>query len=185
MTLPTSGALAFSNIQTEFGGANPIALSEYYAGGAYVPAGTSGTNGAVPASGAISVSKFYGTSQTVVNFNDVTVYAIVIGGPASASYKVDTNGSDYRGDGGVYTVNSQWVTPAAQGGNYEVYASIVSGTLTSGTTGSWVATSGSPLWVKTRIFNGVDSVSLSMQVRRAGYTTVLDTWNVSLTAENG
>jgi hypothetical protein len=62
MALPTSGALTFANIQTEFGGSNPISLSEYYAGGAYVPSGTSGTNGAVPTSGAISIWHFYGTS---------------------------------------------------------------------------------------------------------------------------
>jgi len=62
MALPTSGALSLSDIQTEFGGSNPISLSEYYAGGLYVPSGTSGTNGAVPTSGAISLSNFYGTS---------------------------------------------------------------------------------------------------------------------------
>lgn len=65
MTLQTSGAISFNNIQTEFGGANPISLNEYYAGGAYVPAGTSGTNGAIPASGAISMSQFYGTSKRI------------------------------------------------------------------------------------------------------------------------
>lgn len=185
MTLPTSGALALSDIQTEFGGANPIGLNEYYAGGTYVPAGTSGTYGAVPASGAISVQNFYGTSIAVVDFNNVIVFSITIGGAATAAYRVDTNGSDYQGDNGVYTVISQWVTPAAQGGNYEVYATLVSGTLTFGTTGSWVATSSSPIWYKTRIPSGVDSANLSMQVRRVGTTTVLDTWTVSLTAQNG
>lgn len=63
MTLQTSGAIAFSQVQTEFGGSNPISLSEYYAGGANVPSSTSGVNGAVPSSGAISMSTFYGTSD--------------------------------------------------------------------------------------------------------------------------
>lgn len=63
MTLQSSGAIKFSELQTEFGGSNPISLSEYYAGGAYVPSGTSGVNGAVPTSGTISMSKFYGTSD--------------------------------------------------------------------------------------------------------------------------
>lgn len=62
MALPTSGPLSLANIQTEFGGANPISLSEYYAGGSLVPAGTTGTNGAVPSSGTISIANFYGTS---------------------------------------------------------------------------------------------------------------------------
>ena len=63
MVLPSSGALTFAAIQSEFGGSNPIGLNEYYAGGTYVPSGTSGTNGPVPSSGAISVRNFYGTSS--------------------------------------------------------------------------------------------------------------------------
>jgi hypothetical protein len=66
MALPTSGVLDLSDIQTEFGGSNPISLSEYYAGGLYVPSGTSGTNGAVPTSGEIAVSDFYGTQSSFV-----------------------------------------------------------------------------------------------------------------------
>jgi hypothetical protein len=62
MAIQTSGIITLSDIQTEFGGSNPVSLSEYYAGGSYVPSGTSGTNGAVPASGGISLSDFYGTS---------------------------------------------------------------------------------------------------------------------------
>jgi hypothetical protein len=65
MALPTSGPLTLANIQTEFGGTNPISLSEYYAGGGLVPAGTSGTYGAVPSSGTISIQNFYGTQNRV------------------------------------------------------------------------------------------------------------------------
>jgi hypothetical protein len=69
MTLQTSGAISLANIQTEFGGSNPISMSEYYAGGSYVPSGTSGTNGAVPTSGGISMSKFYGTADYLQQFS--------------------------------------------------------------------------------------------------------------------
>jgi hypothetical protein len=62
MTLPTSGPLSLTDIQTEFGGSNPIGLNEYYAGGGLVPSGTTGTNGAVPSSGQIAISNFYGTA---------------------------------------------------------------------------------------------------------------------------
>jgi hypothetical protein len=72
MTLPASGPLAFTDIQTEFGGTNPIALNEYYAGGTYVPAGTTGTYGAVPSSGQIGVQNFYGTTAfTPIYIEDV------------------------------------------------------------------------------------------------------------------
>jgi hypothetical protein len=46
--------ISLSDIQTEFGGANPIGLTEYYSGGPYVPTGVNGFRGNVPSSGAIS-----------------------------------------------------------------------------------------------------------------------------------
>jgi hypothetical protein len=58
MALQGSGAIKLSEIQTEFGGTNPISLSEYYAAAA-----------GVPASGVISLTDFYGTSAA----NETTV----------------------------------------------------------------------------------------------------------------
>ena len=73
MAIPSSGALTLSTIQTEFGGTNPIGLDEYYAVvGGLVPPGTTGTNGAVPSSGAISISAFYGTSK-IIDTQTVTI----------------------------------------------------------------------------------------------------------------
>lgn len=61
MTLPASGAITLANIQSEFGGAAPTALGEYYRGGAYTPA-TALTAG-IPSSGAIKLSDFYGKAD--------------------------------------------------------------------------------------------------------------------------
>ena len=61
MALPSSGVLTLDDIQTEFGGTNPIDLSDYYRGGGLVP--NSGPNAAIPTSGAISVSDFYGSAN--------------------------------------------------------------------------------------------------------------------------
>ena len=58
MALQGSGQISLANIQTEFGGSNPISLSEYYRNGAYVTSNNTG----VPTSGAISLSQFYGTT---------------------------------------------------------------------------------------------------------------------------
>ena len=59
MALQTSGAISLSEVQSEFTGSNPISLSEYYRSGAYVPSGAT----AIPASGAIAISDFYGGSN--------------------------------------------------------------------------------------------------------------------------
>ena len=56
MALQSSGAIKLSEIQSEFGGSNPISLSEYYRNGSY----TTSNNTGVPTSGQISVSDFYG-----------------------------------------------------------------------------------------------------------------------------
>lgn len=56
MALPGSGPMSLAQLQTEFGGSNPISLSEYYRGGAYVTA----NNSSVPTSGQMSLSQFYG-----------------------------------------------------------------------------------------------------------------------------
>lgn len=56
MPIQSSGAISLSDIQNEFGGANPISLSEYYRGGAY----TTTNNTGVPTSGAIDLADFYG-----------------------------------------------------------------------------------------------------------------------------
>lgn len=65
MTLPTTN-VSFSAIQTEFGGSNPISLSEYYRGGTYVKTNTTMPNGTIASSGAISISTFRGATQGVI-----------------------------------------------------------------------------------------------------------------------
>lgn len=59
-SLPSTGPISLANIQTQFGGADPIGINEYYAGGGLTPAGTSGINGAVPTSGQIGMDQFRG-----------------------------------------------------------------------------------------------------------------------------
>ena len=73
MPLPTSGNLSLQDIEDEFGGSGAIDLSEYYAGGTYVPFGTEGINGPIPTSGQIEISDFYGAPynppEPVINFS--------------------------------------------------------------------------------------------------------------------
>lgn len=59
MTTPT-GTITMLDIQNEFGGSSPISLNEYYAGGLYVPTGTSG----VPSSGTISMNNLRGKTKS-------------------------------------------------------------------------------------------------------------------------
>lgn len=185
MALPTSGPLSLANIQTEFGGANPISLSEYYAGGGLVPAGTAGTNGAVPSSGTISIANFYGTTAATVNFTDTSVQQFIGSGTSFVQYQIRNTGYVWitdisTGDPFQY---EQWVSPTSAASNYEVFATLSSGSLTTGTTGSWLSLGTDRNWTCRQVGAGVTQASLSMQVRSIGTTTVLDTWTVNLSAE--
>jgi hypothetical protein len=71
VTLPVwsnTTPLSLGNIQAEFGGTGNISLSEYYAGGLYVTAGTTGdyqgVTTPIPSSGNISIGYFYGASAS-------------------------------------------------------------------------------------------------------------------------
>lgn len=61
MPLQSSGAIQFSDIQAEFGGVNPISLSEYYKNAGRVDR----TVTTVPTTGAISVGDFYSAANAV------------------------------------------------------------------------------------------------------------------------
>jgi len=71
MALQSSGTISHDNIQTEFGGANPISLSEYYRGGTYVP--NISQNNSIPTSGTISEANFYSTQNKV--YYNITISA--------------------------------------------------------------------------------------------------------------
>ena len=65
MALQSSGAISLSQIQSEWGGSNPISLSEYYLGS--LPTGR--TNyGSIPSSGAIDFADFYGTNSALATW---------------------------------------------------------------------------------------------------------------------
>jgi len=101
MAIPSAGSsLAFSAIQTEFGGSNPISLSEYYAGGDNVPSGTSGDAGSIPSSGTIAVSQFYGSTNRVA-------IALTISS-TTQSYNIFSN------RGGTYSAGNSDVTLTVQ-----------------------------------------------------------------------
>jgi hypothetical protein len=85
MALAPNPPICLTDLRTEFGDANGgnVCLTEYYAGGANVPSGTSGTNGAVPTSGTVCLTDFLGTSNVYDTTYDSTL--------SEQEYSVDTN----------------------------------------------------------------------------------------------
>ena len=62
MALQTSEAISLNDIQTEFGGSNPIAITEYY-----------GAAAGIPSSGTIDLADFYGASAGPAYLDTQTV----------------------------------------------------------------------------------------------------------------
>lgn len=62
MVIPATGPISFSALQAEFGGVNPISISEYYRNNVTVKDITE--NAAVPTGGQISASNFRSTAYT-------------------------------------------------------------------------------------------------------------------------
>lgn len=102
MTIQSSGPVSLSDIQTEFGGSNPISLSEYYRGGAYVPSSQT----SIPASGLITLSDFYGTS-------DETIITVTQGKSDSSSGWVISYVRGYNGISGYAIIGSRTPTSFA------------------------------------------------------------------------
>lgn len=186
MPLPTSGPISFSDIQAEFGGTDPISLSEYYAGGAYVPAGTTGTNGAVPSSGAISLFNFYGTSSVVISISDLTVYTLYSGiMPTNARYTLNADGTITNTSTDPIIPTTNWITPTSGAENYEVFATLVSGQpLTAGILNSWLALTANRSWTQSvSTIGAYRETVINLQIRQISTTTILDSANITLIAD--
>jgi hypothetical protein len=109
MAVPSNPKL--SDIQTEFGGSNPIGLSEYYSGGPLVPAASPAPNGPIPSSGQISMGQFRGAvKQTFIDASGGTE-------SISGDYKIHT----FTGPG-TFTVNATATSPADNVVDYLVVA---------------------------------------------------------------
>lgn len=135
MALQSSGPISLSQIQSEFGGSNPISLSEYYRGGANVGSWVT----SVPSSGAISMSNFYGTSQYIDPVAGTTYFSISgslalttlngAAGSGSAGSATDT-------DGGENNVNTYAKVIAAGTRAYTITNTNLEGAITASITAS-------------------------------------------------
>jgi len=96
MTLPSSGAISLSAVNTEFGGSTPIGLKTYYRGGGYVP--NTSNNSGVATSGAINMNSFHSASAFLGFTTPTSLYA------NGVTYGVDcSSGGVYCVVGGYYT----------------------------------------------------------------------------------
>ena len=152
MPLQTSGTITLAQIQTEFGGSNPIALNEYYRGGGLVP--NTAANANIPTSGIIRLSNFYGGSNVV--------FSVVITGTentltqTTSSSDLSIRGFTLRTDGYTYDyANSSesvtfanWGSPVGSTGAGNNYWARVTATTTDPTPGLTLQGSTRNTWLQ-------------------------------------
>jgi len=118
MAIASSGALAISDLSTEFGGSGARSLSDYYAGAGLVASSLTDTSGnAVPSSGTIKFSDFYtctkfvaGSFTTLTSGTTATVpaganaihiqFAVGGGGGGCGGADYDSQAGESAGAGG-------------------------------------------------------------------------------------
>ena len=113
MTLQTSATITLAQIQSEHGGSNPIGMNEMYRGGSNVQNhnNTDGTLNptAIPTSGTISMSQFYGSSNNATVTSNSTATMSV--GTATSTEKFPSSYAGYNAtssgmSGGVGAIGS-------------------------------------------------------------------------------
>lgn len=119
MALPTSGPIYLSQIKAEFGGDGR--LTSYYRGGGLVP--NTPANAAVPTSGTIRVTNFYGASIASAftpGFAGVSDVYAAGAGTATAMIQLRTDGTVFRVLNGTSEANGIWGSPTTTsvGNNY-------------------------------------------------------------------
>ena len=96
---------------------------------------------------------------------------------ATCRYSLNSDGSSNEGD-----TAGTWLVGSTNGAAYEAKVTVTSGSLSSGTTGSWVALSSDQTWRVSRSSLGTSTCTFTVQIGLAGTSTALDSATVTLSA---
>ena len=173
MPVPTiSSAISLGNIQTEFGGSNPIAISEYYnnASPDLIPAGTANATGVViPNSG------------NPIRFSNF-----------SGALKTEITGGTYTGGGGGYGYSTYQVGATASFGTLTGSSTVRLSSTNTGTLSALYRSNGGtgpmglPLQTRTELsIDGGDFTAVTWTSITVGATTVARTSAYSITYDSG
>lgn len=122
---------------------------------------------------------------TIITLTDRAV-THTTGGAASANaeYRLGADGIAYtRVGSGSYVSAETWCSPVDEAGNYEARVTVTSGTLSTGTTGSWLSLASAQTWTRTANAGALQSCTMTVEVRRTGSGTVLDSATITLEAD--
>lgn len=88
--------------------------------------------------------------------------------------------------GGSETIDSdEWLNPpvSVDASLYECQATVISGSLSSGTAGSWLSLGTTRTWTRSQNVSGTSEVVFTLEVRLIGTANTLASANMTLTAD--
>lgn len=105
-------------------------------------------------------------------------------GVATITYRVGSDGFVYEVvNAGSPSALEQWCTPAANAGNYEARVTVTVGSLSSGTTGSWLALTSTRDWTLQETTPGnTSNCTFTIEIRPAGGGSTLTSATIDLEA---
>jgi hypothetical protein len=94
-------------------------------------------------------------------------------GTATATYRLGSDGKVYEVVNGTPTELEQWCTPTSSAGNYEARVTVTVGSLSSGTTGSWLALTSTRDWTLQETTPGnTSNCTFTVEIRPTGGSAV-------------
>jgi hypothetical protein len=104
---------------------------------------------------------------------------------ATAAFSLENDGDVSKTENGVVTDLGDWMVPKVPGfiSFYECMATLNSGSLSGGTTGSWLGLGTTRSWTRSQTSVGASSANITVDIRRVGTTQILATCVVLLDAE--
>jgi hypothetical protein len=125
-----------------------------------------------------------GASAVTITVDPAYIFGYNPGSVADAQYQLGTGGGAFEiVNSGMASLLYNWCVPASETANYEVYASLVAGSLSGGSsaTDTWLAMTSTRTWLVST--GGVLYATLNVGIRRIGTTTILGSADIDLYAD--
>lgn len=106
-----------------------------------------------------------------INLADMLLAATVY-----ATYTLESDGDIVKNEDSTIVDMGDWITPKSRMTDYEVRATIVSGSVEGGVTGSWLDFSTDRFWTK----SDPGTVEMTIEIRDAATSTVRDSATITI-----
>lgn len=186
MALPSSPPINYLQILAEFGAPAGTPITAMVRGGAYVP--NTAQNAGVPTAPPIDVLDFLGASAVVpptVELDGGSIGSFTLSpDDSSITLSISPDGTLKQSQNFAASTSFETWLLSGSASAWDVRATLLSGALSSGTTGVWANCGGTSAWTVQRTSNvvGSNTATIRLELRPAGGGAVAAAGDYTLTA---